>query len=233
MRICGISDMHGNLDFSIEPCNVLCICGDIFPLKIQGYSKPCEKWFKNDFLTWCNKQPVETILLIAGNHDWYFERHADDAKKMILQFPDLKPNVVYLQDELYEYINEDDGSIYRFYGTPWCHKFGSWAFMPEFDDALIEKFESIPENINVLMTHDAPYGVSDVCLQDVWWNKKEHIGSKPLTDAIMQRQPVTCLHGHLHTTNHEEEKLGNTSVYNVSLLDENYEMVYKPLYLEI
>ena len=105
--------------------------------------------------------------------------------------------------------------------------------MPETDDTLSYHFEKIPDKLDVLLTHDAPYGVSDVCLQDVWWNKKEHIGSKPLANAVVIKQPKILLHGHLHTTNREEELLGKTSVYNVSLLDEKYEMVYKPLYLEI
>jgi predicted phosphohydrolase len=41
------------------------------------------------------------------------------------------------------------------------------------------------------------------------------------------------LHGHLHTSNREEEMFGNTKVYNVSLLDEDYKMVFKPQYFEI
>lgn len=232
MRICGISDMHGNLDFSIEPCDVLCICGDIFPLEIQNYSKPCEKWFAKEFLLWCDKQPVKEILLIGGNHDFWLSRHSDKAKLECLKSP-KNVRITYLQDESYEYIDEDSGKVYTFYGTPWCHKFGDWAFMPETDDTLSYHFEKIPDNLDILLTHDAPYGVSDVCLQDVWWNKKEHIGSKPLAKAVSIKQPKILLHGHLHTTNREEELLGKTSVYNVSLLDEKYEMVYKPLYLEI
>ena len=41
------------------------------------------------------------------------------------------------------------------------------------------------------------------------------------------------LHGHLHTTNHEKEMLGDTEVYNISLLDEDYKMVFEPQYFEI
>lgn len=232
MRICGISDLHGNLEFTIEPCNVLCICGDIFPLKIQSHSKPCEKWFKNEFLPWCNDQPVDEILLIAGNHDIFIERHSDKIKAMIRDFHELRPKVTYLQDEPYEYIDIDSGNVYVFYGTPWCHKFGDWAFMLESDETVFQHFKKMPDSIDILLTHDAPYGISDVCTQDVWWNKREHIGSLPLAEIVKERQPSILLHGHLHTSNHEEEKLGKTSVYNVSLLDERYLMSFKPLYLD-
>ena len=41
------------------------------------------------------------------------------------------------------------------------------------------------------------------------------------------------LHGHLHSSDHEQQLLGNTKVYNVSLLDEEYEPAYEYLTLEL
>lgn len=35
MRICVLSDLHGNLIDNIEPCELVLICGDISPLKYQ------------------------------------------------------------------------------------------------------------------------------------------------------------------------------------------------------
>lgn len=35
MKICGISDIHGNLIENIPECDVLCICGDIVTLNAQ------------------------------------------------------------------------------------------------------------------------------------------------------------------------------------------------------
>lgn len=101
------------------------------------------------------------------------------------------------------------------------------------DEQIAENFNKMPEDIDVLLTHDAPYGTSDICLQDVWWNKQEHIGCMPLADAIREKKPKVNLHGHLHTTNHSVERLLETDVYCVSLLDERYEMTYVPLYLDI
>lgn len=39
---------------------------------------------------------------------------------------------------------------------------------------------------------------------------------------------ISDMHGHLHSTSHDKEMLGDTEIYNVSLLDENYKMVYQP-----
>ena len=41
------------------------------------------------------------------------------------------------------------------------------------------------------------------------------------------------LHGHLHSTNHKKEVLVESDVYNVSLLDENYDLIYDPLILDV
>lgn len=93
---------------------------------------------------------------------------------------------------------------------------------------LESKFKNIPEDVDFLLTHDAPYGTSDICMQDIYWNNGEHIGSRPLRDAIIEKKPKYNLHGHLHSSNHDKEILNETKVYNVSLLDENYNLTYKP-----
>ena len=52
-------------------------------------------------------------------------------------------------------------------------------------------------------------------------------------DAILEKKPRYCFHGHLHSSNHEEEVLGETKVYNTSILDERYLIVYEPLIIRI
>ena len=69
-------------------------------------------------------------------------------------------------------------------------------------------------------------------MQNVYWNNGDHIGSKPLRDAVIEKKPKYMFHGHLHSTNHDEEVLNETKVYNVSLLDERYEPIYQPLVIE-
>jgi Icc-related predicted phosphoesterase len=101
-------------------------------------------------------------------------------------------------------------------------------------DKIYDEEVKTGKKIDILMSHDAPYGVSDVLLQkDCPWATGEHIGNKPLARFIEQVVPKINLHGHLHSTNHEKEMYGDTEVYNVSLLDENYRMVYNPQYFEI
>ena len=226
MKIAAISDMHGILDFNVEKSDILFICGDIVPLKIQGYSKESKRWFKNTFIPWCKNQPVNDIYLVGGNHDWWIYRHPEQVKECCKELPNLH----YLLDEEAVYMDED-GTAYKIYGTPWCHQFGDWAFMGYSDNALAQKFMNMGDDIDFLITHDAPYGVSDIC--DSFWNRGEHIGSHGLAYAIAQRQPKYNFHGHLHSSNHGCEMLENTQVYNVSMIDEQYKLRYYPLYLEL
>lgn len=227
MKIAAISDMHGILDFNIEKSDILFICGDIMPLNIQSYSKESKKWFTYTFIPWCKSLPVNDIYLIGGNHDFWIYRHPDEVKKLCR---DYMPTLHYLLDE--EAIYSDDcGNIFKIYGSPWCHQFGDWAFMGYSDEALANIFLKMPDDVDFLITHDAPYGVSDVCTST--WNVGQHIGNHGLAYVIGKRKPKYNFHGHLHSSNHDCEMLDKTKVYNVSMINEKYELQYYPLYIEI
>lgn len=214
--------MHGQYDFKVEPCDVVLICGDIVPLKIQLYSKDSEEWLKTFFIPWCNNLPCEKVVFIAGNHDFFFQRHDDRVRKAL----EGQDKIVYLNCEYYEY----KGKV--IYGTPWCKPFGNWAFMETIEESE-ERYKDI-EHFDILISHDAPYGISDVLLQkDCWWADGTHIGNHALRELVDKVKPQLVCQGHLHSCQHEKRMHDNTEVYCVSLLNENYEMVYEPLYIEI
>lgn len=229
IKICAISDMHGILDFDIKPCDILCICGDIVPLKVQNYKEGTIKWLKKTFVPWCEKQPVEKVFLIAGNHDWESQRHPDDWKKC---FEGTK--ITYLCDEYTEYVKQTSDTYQELsiYGTPWCHQFYNWAWMTS-DTELEKIFKDIPYKVDVLLTHDCPHGTGDVILQDVPWKTNDHIGSIPLGNAVDNKKPSLMFTGHLHSVTKEPQKRGDTTIVNVSIVNENYDRVYEPFYIEI
>lgn len=221
MLIGAISDLHGNL-IDIYPCEVLFICGDISPLRLQFNMEEMEYWITNEFLPWCEKLSCERIFLIAGNHDAFLERKKEKFKSLL-----LGSKVVYLENELSEYIT-DNGDCYKIFGTPYCHIFGNWPFMRT-DEVLKNKFFDIPEDCDIVFSHDCPFGTGDVCLE---LNEK-HRGSIPLRDAIIRSKPRYLFTGHLHSANHNCEILEDTEVYNTSIVNERYEVSYEPLYLNI
>ena len=221
MLLGAISDLHGNL-IDIYPCEVLFICGDISPLRLQFNMEEMEYWITNEFLPWCEKLSCERIFLIAGNHDAFLERKKEKFKSLL-----LGSKVVYLENELSEYIT-DNGDCYKIFGTPYCHIFGNWPFMRT-DEVLKNKFFDIPEDCDIVFSHDCPFGTGDVCLE---LNEK-HRGSIPLRDAIIRSKPRYLFTGHLHSANHNCEILEDTEVYNTSIVNERYEVSYEPLYLNI
>ena len=231
MKCICLSDLHGTLlpvEDYFEPCELVCICGDISPLNIQANHKKMRKWLVNDFKPWCESLPCNKVIFIAGNHD-------DICKNldfMYAQFP-KEGKVTYLFHESYIYTSSE-GKEYSIFGTPYCKLFGNWAFM-EMDNKLVELYKDIPENLDILMTHDAPYGVSDIILQEdcPWYDGKTHIGNKPLSQEILRKTPKVVLHGHLHSTSRIFEEWGYSKVANCSIKDEKYNPVYDPLIIEI
>lgn len=234
MKICSISDLHGNLvqypsDYWKElwECEVLFICGDILPLSIQFDISKSEKWLTTEFKPWCENLPVEKVFFIAGNHDTFMERN---DKSMRAIFPKYE-KVTYLKNEAVEYQSLQDRQTYRIFGSPYCHIFGDWPFMRE-SSRLKKAFDNIPKDVDILFTHDAPYGVSDVCFQG-WSADGQHKGCPELREAILEKTPRLVCHGHLHSSSHEIELLGETKVVNCSILDEYYNINYNPFYIRL
>ena len=230
MKVTALSDCHGLLlpIKEFEPCELVCICGDISPLNIQANHKKMRKWLTKEFKPWCEPLPCDKVIFIAGNHDSALQ----NLDFMYTQFPKDK-KVTYLFHENYVYTSKS-GKEYHLFGTPYCKLFGNWAFM-EMDSILENLYLAIPKNLDILITHDAPFGVSDIILQKdcPWYDGKTHIGNKPLSRVILKQSPRIVLHGHLHSTSREFEEWGNSKVVNCSIKDEKYNPVYKPLIIEI
>lgn len=228
IEICAMSDLHGYLP-EIKPCELLLICGDIVPLNIQGNSQKTYKWFSTTFKEWAENLPCQKVIFIAGNHECTLPNYYNDYKQLFYNYS----KITYLCHEGYIY-KGPDGKEYSIFGTPYCQEFGNWAFMLT-DPELEEKYSEIPENLDILITHDQPYMFGDVLLQeDCPWATGEHIGNSSLTLAIVETAPRYQFNGHLHSCDHNEIIINDSTIhYNVSLKDEKYQVVYDPLYLKI
>lgn len=229
MKYCIISDTHGKLINNIPECDILLIAGDIVPLYCQRQLDISMDWLKAKFVPWCLKQPCEKVVFIGGNHDFVLEK-MPEAVKFFLDDEKNNPlhKVIYLNCEIFEYKGK------KIYGYPYCSIFYNWAFMlPEETEWKIVQDSNLPEKIDILLTHDAPYGINDVLEYTT-----QHIGNPVITKIIQQYKPDYNFHGHLHSTLHafedyEHEDKTTTKVICASILDENYHRGYKPLFIEI
>lgn len=220
MKVTAVSDLHGNL-IDIEECTVLLICGDISPLDIQKDYIQMTKWFFNDFYNWICNLPCEYVILTPGNHDFWFEKF-------------IKDSTMYLWDKLSILINSTAEIFYgikhiKIFGTPYCKTFGNWAFMPG-DSNLEELYSNIPEDIDILITHDAPNigKIGNILEYD-----EKDASNKYLGDAIKVKKPKYVLCGHIHSGDHELKEIEGIRCANVSILDESYSINYKPLTFNI
>lgn len=225
MRICVTSDLHGNLP-TIEECEMLLICGDVLPLKIQMNHRKSKNWLLNEFTEWIKSQPVKQTVFIAGNHDFYCESHEDDMKHM------FNSEIKYLCNSHYDYIS-NEGKVYRIFGTPYCKQFGLWAFMRD-NDELEEYYRKMPGNCDIVISHDAPRINNLGCIMEEgfrWYG--EDAGNEVLAKALLSAKPTYAFCGHIHSGKHELQELNGIKMANVSLLDETYKIKYQPLYLNI
>ncbi|RJQ27066.1 hypothetical protein C4577_01970 [Candidatus Parcubacteria bacterium] len=212
MKILAISDLHGNLP-KLPACDLLLIAGDICPgpyhPEIVAAVKHAD-WLHNDFRRWLNNCECKQAVGIGGNHDVLFEG------KMLIK--SLQLPWVYLQDEGYEF----EGL--NVWGCPWSVppvvNGGKWTFEWTFacdneDDARI-KFNSIPHDTDILITHCPPYSVCDLTR-----NGKRHVGSMSLLSTVERLNLKLHVFGHIHE-GFGQMKIKNTTFANVSYLTEEY-----------
>lgn len=152
MLLCGVSDIHGDLNINIPECDVLCICGDIINLNDQRDIPASKHWWETRFVKWVESLPCKKVIVVPGNHDFFLERMYTECWGWFKDRMRLLTNkkLEFLIDESFYY--ED----VHFYGTPWINPIsfqeGRWAFERNFNENPIE----IPK-CDVLLTHDNPY----------------------------------------------------------------------------
>lgn len=200
MRVCAISDLHGFLP-PIEACDLLLLAGDLCP--VRDHSLQAQREFLDGpFRGWLETLPAKHIVGVAGNHDFIFER----APEMVAN--DLPWR--YLQDSA----TQVDGLT--IYGTPWQPWFCDWAFNLYQRD-LKEKWELIPDRLDILLLHAPPAGFGDLT------ETGNRTGSPSLLARIEQVKPKLVVFGHIHeafgrwTIND-----GVTTLANVTHVDVRY-----------
>ena len=229
MRIMATSDLHGNLE-GIDPsgADVVVLAGDIAPLKGRGvrHINEQKKWINKKFREWTSSYPDTRFVVIPGNHDFYPIAHILFKGRDIDWEFSFSPNVHFLGDDG----TEIDGV--KFYGTPWVPIISySWAFEGE-RDTLVDWFSKIPSGLDVLVTHSPPHIPGSDVDRSMQTNS-EHFGSCELAEAIFEKRPRFVFCGHIHTGLHGGVDFETSRIYNVSRLDENYEIAYEPTWVEV
>jgi len=216
MKIVAISDTHfSHSQLTVPDGDVLVHAGDCL-----GRGNIAEL---NHFNDWLGKLSHQHKIVIAGNHDFVFERNPQIAEQVMT-------NATYLRDS---WVEIDD---VVFYGSPWQPVFLNWAFnLPRNGPELEKKWSQIPSNTNILITHGPPYGILDVPAPPIPEKDRSSKGCEKLTEAIDDNQimkPFIHIFGHIHGGYGHLEK-DDVKYYNASVVNERYLVVNKPWVIEI
>lgn len=229
LKIAAVSDLHGNLPELPEPAEILLLAGDIVPLNIQFNKLASKEWFEGPFAEWIKALPVESVFMVAGNHDAYFENISKTNLGLFKEATNFK--LKYLKNTTLVH-HSKDGIPVKIFGTPYCHRFGTWPFMRD-EEYMEEKFKEIPDDVDIIISHDPPFALSDadVILEDLRQLGRGgvHLGNIPLGERIRCLDFKLLVCGHIHSGDHN---LVNR-IANVSYVNENYSGEYPIFYTEI
>ena len=145
MKILTISDTHTKhnqipLEW-LEPADMIIHAGDISSM---GSLREIE-----NFCNWFDRlDQYDHKIFIAGNHDWGFQERPTEAMEIVNSYKTIK----YLKDSSIVC----DGV--KIYGSPWQPEFFNWAFNLKRGAKLQEKWDLIPLDTDILITHGPAYG---------------------------------------------------------------------------
>ena len=206
MRLVLISDTHrkhGHL--ALPDGDVLVHAGDATSM---GTVPEIAEWNE-----WLGRQPHRHKVVIAGNHDWLFERDPAIARGLLT-------NATYLED----------GGVtlegLRFWGSPWQPRFFRWAFNLDRGAPLREKWERIPAGTDVLITHGPPQGILD----RTWHG--ESVGCEELAPIVARLRPRLHVFGHIHESHGRLDRDGTTYV-NASTCDAREKPTNPPVMVDL
>lgn len=176
LKVVSISDTHNQHEKVMLPeGDVLCHSGDFT-------NDGSWKQYK-EFVGWLKHQPFKHKLICPGNHDLVCQTNESQCKDL------AEANGIRLlvDDEIVI-----DG--HKFYGSPYTKMFSDWAF--EYRELeLVELFERIPEDTQVLITHGPPAHILDK-------NSNGHsCGSRALYNRLHYKNIPSLsyvLFGHIH-----------------------------------
>lgn len=207
MRIALISDTHNKCENSLVPDGDLLIhAGDLtmggkLPEVLQA-------------LAWLESLPHPHKVVIAGNHDFCFQK--DDRAAEWFR----NAGIHYLQD------SEVSVEGLRIWGSPWQPEFYDWAFNLPRGKEIKAKWDLIPLGIDVLVTHGPPFGFGDLV------QGGEKVGCADLLEALDRVQPKLHVFGHIHEARGTYQH-GKSVLVNASMIDRRYRPVHEGIVINL
>ncbi len=187
MKIVMVSDTHGAHP-ELPAGDVLVHCGDLTHFGSFAELKAEVEWLKS--------LPFGHVILIGGNHDVALGNLHD--KKLETQTRKLLFGRIH-------YLRDSQVTIngVKFWGSPWIPPYAGVFNLPE--EELAAKWNLIPSDVDVLITHGPPAGVLD-----------GGAGSASLAAVVRKIHPSIHCFGHVH--DQRGETANGTHFFNCAKL---------------
>ena len=237
MIIKVFSDSHGYLPKIDSEFDLLLIAGDITPAQWGFHYKSVQwDWLIDEFKIWMDLLPYKDenskVFVIPGNHDLVFESLTKEELNKLKNILGNRFELLIHEEKQFDYfVNGNIEKSLKIFGTPYCKIFGNWSFMRA-NNFLENAFSEIPENIDILVTHDPPMlnGMGEITQGR---QRGKDAGNEILAKYVLKKKPKYVFSGHIHSGNHNIEEINGIKMANVSYVDEKYEPTYDILTLEI
>lgn len=208
-----MSDTHGKHErVDVPDGDILIHAGDFQKYGSRKEVAPFAEWFASLTHEW--------KIVISGNHDRALYFYPEYAKEF------LSRGIEYLRDQTAMFPG------LKIYGSPWTPPFLEWFFM-QTEERLAQTFASIPEAVDVLVTHGPPAGVLDYTdLEGVPAGSQALLSR--LNELVMERnRPLVHIFGHIHERHGGQDLGGNYRAYNVAICDFKYNPVNPCTVIEV
>lgn len=180
-----------------------------------------------DFIEWFQEFPHEHKIFISGNHDRCMTNHKNESlpvnPRQKKRIDDILQEAFFEHDIIYLHNSGKTIDGVTFYGSPYSSTLPDWFFNTE-DEENQDIWSRIFDHTDVLITHGPPKGTLDY-LGGEW---EEHVGDEKLAERKENLDLKAHIFGHIHGNNGSKG-----SCYNVSVLNEEYELEWKPQIIEI
>ena len=221
MIIDCISDLHGEEPY-LSGGDLLIVAGDLTASDRLDQLQ--------SFKQWLCRQKYKKKIVIAGNHDNHLQQGTAE----------------FYEDEGINYL-QDSGTEFegmKIWGSPWTRHFTGMnphccAFTCITDIQMKEKWDLIPEDTNILVTHSPPKGILDRTA------RKYRVGCDYLSEIVNSRKlPDLKLHvfGHIHEGYGQaifefgDALLGKSRTVrfvNAAHMNRDYEGTHPPIRIEL
>jgi Icc-related predicted phosphoesterase len=204
VKLVAVADTHTDYEKLIVPDgDVFIQAGDIDLYTLRDAVR---------YNKWLGTLPHERKFVVGGNHDKWL------AETSLHQKRDVLSNANYLENSSVVF------NGIKFWGSPMTPTFYDWFFMADRGEPINRYWDMIPEDTDVVITHGPPKRILDAAPRGIGF---DYVGCSDLLERLKIVKPIYHIFGHIHFSYGTETKHG-TRFYNVSVMNEEYQIVNEP-----